>query len=347
MDTAIDRLDQAQALASQLPYTNDSSANQTFADARSKLIEFRTDTTSVTAKVNEYDRIRKAALFVGSLVPLALVIGGTLFMIFNCCKPGMGTLAWFLVFLSILAWLCMGAHLVVGKGLSDVCYEVDLAEAEGETGVLGIIIKCQQNTSELEDVRVAIDNGINDATNAACSAMNSTCTTASPPGPVDCEPTPWVCAQSNIQTYPNFTMTDAAISCSDGSYVSPGDSCPPPATQNGTYTNVLLVSECPSQCKNPQFRSAATQAIDGLNTLNQYYEVADEVDPLLTCAFVAEAFFSAKETVCTTFDRSLTLIFVGSGLEAAGMGLAMAALVHCFMGLAGEKRSVFNPRDTL
>lgn len=347
LDTAIDRLDQAQALASQLPYTNDPSTNQTFADARAKLVEFQSNTVSVSEKVNKYDGIRKAAIFVGSLVPLALTIGGALFMIFNCGKPAMGAVAWFLVFLSILAWLCMGAHLVIGKGLSDVCYEVDLAQAEGETGVLGIIIKCQQNTSELEDVRTTINNGINQATDSACSAMNATCTTSSPAGPVDCEPAPWVCTQSNIDTYPNFTMTDVATSCSDGTFVAPTDSCVAPATSTGPYTNSLQVKDCPTDCRNPDFRSQAAQAMQGLATLNQYYEVAAEVQPLLTCDFVADAFWSAKVTICTTFDRALTLIFVGSALEAAGMGLAMAALVHCFMGLAGGKRDVFNPRDTL
>lgn len=345
IDTAILRLDTAEALASQLPYTADAATNQTFADARSLLVEFQTDTVTVSAKVNQYNNIRKTAILVGSLVPLALTIGGVLFMIFNCGKPAMGAVAWFLVFLSVLAWLCMGAHLVIGKGLSDVCYEVDLAQAEGETGVLGIIIKCQQNTTQLEDVRKAIDNGIYQATDSACAAMNQTCTTSG--GPVDCEPAPWNCSQSNIQTYPNFTMTDVAISCDDGTYVSPTSSCASPATQNGTYTNNLLVKDCPTQCKNPQFRSSANDGISGLATLNQYYVVADQIDPLLTCDFVASAFWDAKTTICTTFDRSLTLIFVGSGLEAAGMGLAMAALVHCFMGLAGGKRDVFNPRDTL
>lgn len=342
IDTASTRMTAARNLAQQLPYTNNSDAFNTFVDAQVQLASFKTETTKVADTVSKYDGYRKSAIFVGSLIPLAMIIAAAVLILCNCCKPAMGTIAWFLVFLSIIVWICMGVHLAIGKGLSDVCYEVDLAEAQGENGVLAILIKCQEGTTPLSEVQSTVDNGISQAVDGACSAMNQTCITAG--GTVDCGL--WHCEEDTIDEYPDFSMTDVVQGCSDNTYVQPTETCPGGTTSTGPLLQTLNVSACPTQCRNTDFRAAADDGLQGLATLTSYLNLRTQITPLLSCDFVADAFFSAKKSICTTFKHALTLVFVGAALEGLGMGLAMAALVHCFMGLSGEKKA-YNPRDTL
>jgi len=329
----------------QLPYTNGSSAASTFDSVLVTLEGFKNGTQSVSDKVKVYDKYRQAALFVGSLVPLVLIILAALVGICNTGKPLMGILAWVLIFLSIVVWICMGVHLAIGKALSDICWEVDLAQAQGQSGALSIIIKCQTNTSPLRNLTNLVTDGINTATSTACNTTEHTCFVPNN-GPVNCTIPSWTCNETTIGQWLEFNMTDDAVTCTDGSYIDPASSCPGTSTANGTFSQVLLVKDCPTNCKNPQIKSAATQGVDGINTLISYYGLRDQLIPILSCDFVADAFFNAKNTVCKTFENSLTLIFAGAALEAAGMGLAMAALVHFFMGLSGE-RFASNPRDTL
>lgn len=319
----------------------------TFADAETTLQGFRTTTDSTSDRVKQYDRYRKAAIFVAALVPLVLIISASMSVICNKGRAMMGILAWVLVFLSILVWICIGVHVGIGKALSDVCWEVELAQAEGEAGVLAVLIQCQTDTSPLTSLRNEMRYGIGNATQEACNTLEPTCTSATPqPGPVDCQPIPWTCNETSIDDWLDFNMTDSALQCSDNSYVDPRDSCPGSSTPVGIVNNTLLVRDCPTGCNNPRFRDLANQGVSGVQTLHDYYGLRDQLIPLLNCQFVADAFSQAKNSVCNHFENALTLVFTGGALEAIGMGLAMATLVHCFMGLSGPKNA-YNPRDTL
>jgi hypothetical protein len=338
------RLTSARSLAVQLPYTNGSDALQTFDDAAATLRGFKDTSATTSDRVKQYDVYRKAALFVAALVPMALMIASALLVIFNKGRPLMGILAWVLVFLSILVWLCIGVHLAVGKALSDICWEVDLAQAQGSAGTLSILIECDTDTTPLTSLRNQVQEGINNATKDACDILEPTC--VSNGGPVDCQPDPWSCEEDNIDDWSGFDMTDAGVTCDDGSFEDVSDGCQGGSTQNGTFSINRVVRDCPTQCLNPRFRAAAIQGVDGVGQIDRYYGVRDELLPLLTCSFVSDAFFSAKESICKDLSKSLTLVFTGAALEAIGMGLAMAALVHCYMGLSGKK-DLYNPRDTL
>jgi hypothetical protein len=348
LDTAQLRLTTAKDLAAQLPYSNSSQELQVFDEVAGTLSTFQTETKSITDKVKQYDTYRKAALFVGSLVPLAMIIGAGLIGLFNIFKPLMGILAWLLVFLSVVVWICMIVHLVIGKALSDICWEVDLAEAQGNSGALAILVKCRTNETPLQDVRNLINSAINNATEQACDTTSQTCFVPNG-GPVNCTLPSWSCTEASLPEWLEFNMTDVAIECTDGSstvYADPNDGCPSGFSFVSVAQQQLIVKDCPTTCRNPRFRDAANQGIDGINTLLKYYQLRDDLLPLLTCDFVAEAFFNAKSSVCKTFSNALTLIFAGATLEAVGMGLAMAALVHIFLGHYGRK-NISNPRDTL
>lgn len=338
-------------MGSQLPYTNTSSALQTFQSVESTLQGFSNETVTIGSRVSHYNTLRQAAIFVGALVPLFLAGAGAALIIFTHVKPAIGTIAWLLVFLSVVVWICIGLHVAIGKGLSDICYEVDLAEAQGSAGALSILVKCQTDKSPLHDVQVLIQSAIQNATYDACNATESTCVANG--GVVDCTLPSWTCNRTTLDQWPLFNMTDQAEKCVDivtsqVTYVDPRNGCPVGTTSGGLTTpQVLLVEQCPTQCKNPTFASDATTGISDINQLEKYYNISDQLMPILNCRFVADAFTAARGSVCTDLQHELTLIFVGGALEAFGMGLGMATLIHVFMGLSGDPMSPTNPRNTL
>lgn len=343
IDDALVRFDNISTIASQLPYTNDSAT--TFNDFQNTLNDFKSSTVDVSDRVKTYDRYRKAAIFVGALVPLVLVGAAVLLAIFNIFRPLMGLVAWLVVFLSMLVWLCMCVHLVIGKVLSDVCWEVELAAAQGEAGALSVIIRCQTDSSPLNDLRITMQDAVGNATSEACNVASNTCETS---GPVVCPPM-WDCNATSIEDYPDFNMTDSAIECDDAGtlyWADPTVGCPTGTPTGTTFTQNIYVRDCPTICRNPVYQQQSVTALNGISTLVTYLGLTDQLDPLLSCKFVADAFFEAKDAICDNFQNSLTLIFVGATLEALGMGLAMASLIHFYMGLSGKKNPT-NPQDFL
>ncbi len=105
---------------------------------------------------------------------------------------------------------------------------------------------------------------------------------------------------TSLQTY----ITDRTFTCTVGGVPKTVDlpsECDTPATAVPNASNNVTIAECASSCQNGYLRNQTNLAVSTLSTIQEYFDVLDEIEAALNCRFVFDAFQSGKTTICTTF----------------------------------------------
>lgn len=256
---------------------------------------------TVVDRVHYYDGWRKAALFVGAIIPVVLVGLGLLFTLCGCRLP-LGLFGWLCVFLSILVWASLGVHLASGKLISDICWEIDLSLENDEAGPLTILINCNKDDGLFGSMRVQLQEIIDDKIDEACTEINDLCSTSPA---LDCGSYTCTDGESALASK-NITLDDA-----------------------GT---VRTIEECSTECTTPSLRTRTEEFMDSYNLFATYYRVGLQLMGYVDCQFVIDAFYVAKDAICDRFIFSLQQVFAGNALQGVGMTGAMIIMVHIFKG---------------
>lgn len=269
-------------------------------EARNVFVEFNTSTGEIIDKINYYDDLRRAAMFVGSIIPTVLVLVGLILMLISVRLP-LGILGWLCLFLSLFVWLSLAVHLVSAKVLSDLCWEIDLAMESGEAGPLTLIVKCNSEDGIVGNLRSELTRVLNEAITEGCNSINDACDNmAGQCGSYICED------EENIFSVVNITINDA-----------------------GEDRTIL---ECSESCTTPILRDNSRNIVDSVQLFRDYYAIALKLIEYIDCQFIVDAFNAAKDSICEKLVFGMQQIFAGNALLGIGMVIGCFTLVHIFKG---------------
>lgn len=277
-------------------------------DTKSVFVEFNETTHKTVDKIKYYDDLRRAAIYVGSIVPSVLIIAGLVMMLISIRFP-LGLIGWLCLFLSLFVWLSLAVHLVTAKVISDVCWEIDLSIENGQAGPLTLIVECNSENGIIGNLRNELYTVLDEAVTEACNAINDACDT------LTCED--YTCNDiDDIRNSLEITINDGGVE--------------------------RTVRECAEECTIPALRDSAVEVVEAVDTFVEYHDIALTIINYIDCQFIVDAFYDSKDSICDKLVFGMQQIFAGNGLIGIGMVIGCFCLVHIFKGTKSLDKNEFD-----